>query len=798
MIDTFRRDVTFGLRLIARHPGFSAIAVATLAVAIGANTTVFTVVNALLFTPLPVAAPHELARVDTGQNQVSWPNYEDIRAGNTAFSDVVAHRMAMAGLQVGGAPLRLRGEATSSNFLSVLGVPPAVGRTFTAADARHDLVVLADHVWRDRFNGDPSVIGRVLTLGSRTCEVIGVMPPGFRALAPPGLRLDFWMPVDTAGPNRVLRDRALPQFEVVGRLKPDMSLDQATASLRVLATQMRNAHPELPEEFLRMSAESTEGVNAFQGMASLLLPVFAFLALLTVLSGFVLLIGCANIAGLLIGRAAARQREIAMRLALGAGRGRLVRQLLTESLLLAVLGGAAGVLLAIWFVGSAGAIGARLPIPIDLDLRIDRRVLAYALGLSTFTSLLFGLAPAWSAARFDLVSSLKDDSAGSTARQRLRRVMIVGQVAICTALLLWSGLFLRSLRHIGDINPGFDPSGVLLATIMLEEGVVDDERGDRIFTEWTERVTASPGVQSAGLASVVPLALRGREEFSVSIPADAPGTRRRVVATRVSPGWFGTIRIPLLMGRDFTWDDRKGAPDVAVVNDTLARQFWNGEAIGQRVNYGRRSLEVVGVVRDSKYRTIGETIRPQIYLPVRQSYMSEMTLHVRTTDMNGTRAALTREMRQLAPDVMVDVEPMSDAVAVAVMPAQIGAAATGVFGVVAMLLAALGVYGLVSFSVVQRTREIGVRKAIGARTEDILRLVVGGNARLLATGLCVGLGAGVLGAMALRGFLTGVAPMDPLALVSASGIVAGAALLASLVPALRAARVDPLVALRDL
>ena len=394
-----------------------------------------------------------------------------------------------------------------------------------------------------------------------------------------------------------------------------------------------------------MSAESIEGVHAFQGMASLLLPVFAFLALLIMLSGFVLLIGCANIAGLLIGRAAARQREIAMRLALGAGRRRLVRQLLTESLLLAVLGGAAGVLLAIWFVGSAGAIGPRLPIPIDLDLRIDRRVLAYALGLSTFTSLLFGLAPAWSAARFDLVSSLKDDSAGSTARQRLRRVMIVGQVAICTALLVWSGLFLRSLRHVGDINPGFDPSGVLLATVALEEGVVDEAEGDRLLVEWTQRLTASAGVQSAGLSSIVPLALMGREEFSVSIPGDAPGTRRRVVASRVSPGWFETVRIPLRMGRDFTWDDRKGAPWVAIVNETLARQFWNGEAIGQRVNYGDRPLEIVGVVRDSKYRTIGETIRPMIYLPFRQVYMPEMTLHVRTTDMSGTRAALTRAMR---------------------------------------------------------------------------------------------------------------------------------------------------------
>ena len=292
-----------------------------------------------------------------------------------------------------------------------------MGRTFSESESRRDVVVIADHVWRARFGADPSIVGRLLTLASRPYEVVGVMPRGFHGVAPPGLLVDFWLPVDTSAPNRTLRDRQVTQFEVVGRLRPDVEHSQATAAIKVLARQMRAEYPEIQERFLEMDVFPIEGLGAFQGMASLLLPVFAFLALMTLVSGFVLLIGCANIAGLLMGRAAARRREIAMRLALGAGRWRIVRQLLTENLLLALIGGAGGVLLAVWLAGGINAVASRLPIPVEFDLRLDRRVLAYALGLTTLTSVVFGLAPARRAARFDLVSSLKDDSAASTGRQ---------------------------------------------------------------------------------------------------------------------------------------------------------------------------------------------------------------------------------------------------------------------------------------------------------------------------------------------------------------------------------------------
>jgi macrolide transport system ATP-binding/permease protein len=795
LLDEFHQDAAFSLRLVLRNPGFATVVILTLAVAIGANTANFTVVNALLFKPLPaVAAPHELARVKAGETQMAWPNYEDIRRDNSVFTHLIAQRTFTASLATGERPVRLTGQQTSDNFFVALAARPAMGRTYTPADARRDVVVLADHVWRARLGSDPSVLGRVLTLGGKPFEVVGIMPREFRGISSPGGSADFWIAVDPAAPG--LRDRADSAFEVVGRLKPSATHEQAAAVLLVMAGQLRAAHPEIHEGFLRMSVFAVDGIRAFEGMTRRLLPAFAFLGALTIVSGFVLLIGCANIAGMLLGRASARRQEIALRLALGAGSGRLVRQLLTESLVLAVIGGVAGTILANWLAGGFTLVSASLPFGRDVDLQTDARVLTYALGLTAFTAVVFGLAPARRAARFDVVSSLKDHHGGSTARQNMRRTLVGAQVAVSTALLLWSGLFVRSLGRIHDVDPGFDHDGVLLASVTFDRESAQNDA--HILTALQQRVRNSGAVHSAGLASIVPLALAGREEFDVSI-ADAGGAinRRSVLANRLAPGWFDTLRIPFVAGRDFTWDDREGTPRVAIVNETLARRFWNGEAHGKQIVYNRQALEVVGVVRDSKYWTLGETIGPTLYLPFRQGQAHSMTLHVRTADPRATTGVILGEMQRLAPGLSVEIEPMSEAVAVAVRPARVGAVATGAFGTVAILLSVLGVYGLVSFSVVQRRREIGVRKALGATTRDIGLMIVGSMARLTGVGLAIGIGIGVLGAVALRGFLFGVSPLDPATVAAAIAVVTASALIASGLPALAASRVDPVVTLRD-
>ena len=796
LLTDFRRDLALGARLLARYPGFSAVSIATLAIAIAGNTAVFTIVNTLVLTPPPVADPARLVRVDTGQSQTSWPIYEDIRDGQDVFSGVAAHRLASTSLEIAGTAVRLRGQITSSNYLSVVGIRPWLGDAYRTEDPSADRVVLAHHVWQRLFGSNPDVVGRAIVMSGRQLRIAGVMPPRFRGIAPPGIRLDFWMPLDPRLAGDSLRNRRLSQFEIVGRLQPGLERGQATAALRAVTARLRRDHPDLPESILGVDVMSIAGVHAFQGMASLMWPVFAFLALLTIVSGFVLVIGCSNIAGLLIGRAALRRREIAVRMSLGSSRGRLVRQLLTESLVLAAAGGAAGLLLAKGLVTVVQIGVARLPFPLELDLALDGRVFAYVAGLSAATAVFFGLLPARSAVRVDLMTSLKADNSGSPERRRLRRLMVTGQVAVCSALIVWSVLFVRSLGNIHTIEPGFEPDGVLLATVELDRAI-DPARGDQILTEWTQRVAASPGVQSASLALVVPLALTGREEFSVSLPEDPTGTRRRVIANRITPGWFETVRIALLAGRDFTWNDRRGTPAVAIVNETLARQFWNGAALGQRVRYGSRSLEIVGVVKDSKYRTLGETALPLIYLPLRQEYAHIATLHARTSDARGTAAAVASELRRLLPEADAHVESMSDAVAVAVLPARIGATVTGGFGAIAVALAAIGVYGLASFTVVQRRREIGIRRAVGAAAADIVHLVLRHHGVPIGAGLAVGVGVGAAGGLVLRSFLAGVGPTDPLALLAAIVVVAGSALAATVVPALRATRLDPIATLRD-
>jgi predicted permease len=792
LVGELRQDATFGARLLRRSPGFSTVAIVTLALAIGGNTTIFSLVNALALKPLPVRAPGEVVRVYTGQSQTSWPTYQDITTRSEVFSDVAAHAGATRTLNTDDRTVRLSGETTSTNYLTMLGVPATLGRTYLPSDARADVVVLAERTWRTRFASDPSIVGRRILLGGRPFEVVGVMPRGFRGARPPAFLSEFWMPIDPALSEPTLQDRGKTQFQIAARLKLGVTVAQAQAATQVIGQQLALEHPDLGERFGQTEVFHAEGIAGFRGLTKTLLPLFAFVGLLTIVAGLVLLVGCANIAGLLLGRGASRRREIGVRLALGAGRSRLIRQLLTESLLLALLGGSAGILLAFWIGGSMNSLVSQLPLPIELDLSLDRRMLIYTLTLSLLTAMLCGLAPARRATRMSVIPALKDDEP-MPLRQRMRSWLVVGQVGLSCALLLWSGLFIRSLSNAQGIDPGFNPAGIVLGHLQLDEDATTSDAIAPLLADLQSRIQAMPGVQSQGMAKIVPLALMGREEMRMRLDTDPLDQRGpMVLVNRVSPGWFRTVQIPLLAGRDFTEDDRVGAPGVVIVNETAARQFWNGDFVGKRVD----NREVVGVVRDSKYWTIGETARPLVYTAYLQRPEREVSVFVRTSDTAGTAKALRAEIARMDPAIVVDVRQMTDAVAVALVPAQLGAALTSGFGVLGTLLAMMGIYGLVAFTVAQRTRELGIRKAVGATSGDIVRLVISGTAVPVGIGLVSGVGLGTLGAVALRSFIVGVSPLDPLAIAATTVLVVGTTLAASALPALRAASVDPLKALK--
>jgi predicted permease len=793
-----RHDTIYGLRLLVRDRGFSSTAVLTLAVAIGGNTAVFSVVNALFFQPLAIHAPQEVARIHPGQSTVSWPNLQDIRERNAVFTDVVAQ--GNTAMTLTGDPLSIRVWAglVSADYFTVLGAAPLIGRPLHDDERSANVVILSERLWRTRYGGSPSILGQMIRLDGRPYEVVGVMPRTFRGVAPAGLTRDLWVPFDARGAHRgIAADRTAVRFEAFGRLKPGVSVEAAAAAMKVLGAQMATEFPEANQTYASMQIFPAHGLGLFHGVGKTLLPVFVFIGFLAIVTGLVVLIGCVNLAGLLLARAAARRQEMAVRLALGAGRGRVVRQLLTESVVLALIGGGSGLALGMILMTAASAATTRLPVPVELNITLDLRVLAYTFAVSMMCGIMFGLVPARRASRLQLVDSLKPDGGGGRVRQRFRQALLVTQVAVSALLLFWSGLFARSLMHADSVNPGFDPSGVLLAEIRL----ADDrpgarERADAAFVEIHRRVRDLPGVEEVGWSSIVPLALLGNERFRVSpleAPQDAPGTW--VNASRLSPGWFGAVHIAIVAGRDLTWLDRQGSPAVAVVNETLARQFWNGHAIGRQLRYGKGAVEVVGVVRDSKYWTLGEAILPMVYLPWLQS-PSDSTLHVRTSNPRVVSERIRELVQELLPEVTVEMKPMRDAVAVATIPARIGAMMMGAFGLLGGFLAMLGIYGLILFVLVQRSREIAIRRAIGASTHHIIRVVVGSSAALALGGLAAGVAAAALTAPLLSSLLVGVSPRDPLVVAATALMILSTVVAASAPLALRAARIDPLTALK--
>jgi predicted permease len=812
------KDLKYGARMLVRSPAFSLIAVLSLALGIGANTAIFSLVSTLLFSPFPVEAPADLVSIFTtdqrnpGNLPMSHLNFKDYRDQNETFHGVAAFTFGQMNLNVNQSAEQVLAQVVSGNYFDVLGLRPALGRTFQPHEDQkpgaYPVAVLSHGLWERRFGSDRSGVGREISLNRQPFTIVGVAPKGFTGTFVFGAP-DLWVPM-------MMHDVAQPGFDwyetrrglflfVFGRLKPGVTIAEAQANLKTIAGRLESSYPNdnrgrsiatLP---LLDARVNPNGQNQVAQISALLMTIV----------GLVLLIACANIANLLLARAAGRRREIAVRLALGAGRGRLIRQLLTESVLLALVGGALGLLVAFWTLDLLRSLDT-LPIPQNVlnQLGLDPRVLLFTLGLSIVTGLLFGFAPAIQSTRTDVVPVLKNElvpSAGSARRGALRWLnlrtgLVVSQVALSLIALVAAGLFVRSLRETQSIDPGFETGGVLMANFNLGREGYTPERGLQFHRQLLDRLSALPGVRSAAVAQDPPFG--GGLARSVFLEgATSERDRTLVQVNAVSPDYFATLGIAVERGRGFTTADTAGAPLVVVINRTMADRFWaSQDPIGKRFKFfgDQDYTTVVGVARDAKYNGLVEQPQPFIYQPMRQAYNPAASVLVRGRgDASGLATAVRAEITALDRNLsLTGVQTLADQVDLALSPQRVTVGLLTAFGALALLLAAIGLYGVASYGVAQRTREIGVRMALGARQRDVVALVVRQGMLLVASGLATGLALALLLAPAIRSLLVGIAPFDPVTFAGTAALLALVAGVATYLPARRAARIDPLIALR--
>jgi putative ABC transport system permease protein len=794
------QDLRYAIRRLAKSPGFALVAVGALALGIGANTAIFSVVNSVLLRPLPYPAPEQLVQLWESRPQQNMPRVEIAPHEFLAWADqcqsfqrLAATDVAQYNLTGRGEPERVTGALVTAGYFPLLGAAPAHGRAFLEEEDRpgsDNVVVLGHELWRSRFSSDPSVVGQTVSLDGVACTVVGVLPRGFRL--PGGAALA--RPIAFGS-----EDRARPGnhfLNVFGRLKDGVTLAQAEAEMAAVAARVE---------------QSLGGTNVGHQVAVVSLHeqvVGGARTSLLVLLGavaLVLLIACANVANLLLARAAARRREVAVRAALGASRWRIVRQLLAESLLLAGLGGALGLLLAVW--------GVDLLVGLDPtgvqragEVTLDWRVLAFTFGLSLVTGLLFGLAPALQASKADLVESLKEGgrSGQGLARSRLRGALVVAEVALTLVLLVGAGLLLKSFGRLLAVDSGLDPHNVLTMDVALPPAkYAEPQRITAFYEQLLQEAAALPGVRAAGAVSVLPLAGDDNSNF-VQIEGRAPlppGQAMRAGRRNVSVDYFRAIGIPVRRGRVFTPADTAEAQRVLVINEAMARSFFAGEdPVGQRVRTGDKSpwVEVVGVVGDVRHRGLDVDTRPEMFFPQLQTPSRQMTLVVRAAgDPEALAVPLRERVRAIDRDQPVgNVKTMEAWLSESVASRRFSAAVLGVFAAVAAGLAALGLYGVVSYSVAQRTHEIGLRVALGARPRDVLRLVIGQGMLLTLVGTAVGVAAALALTRVMSGLLFGVGATDAGVFVTVPLLLAAVALLACYVPARRATKVDPMIALR--
>jgi len=833
------KDLRYGLRSLRRSPAFATVAILSLAVGIGANTAIFSIVNSVLLRPRAVSNPDEIVELYTGERQhpyetCSYPSYLDFRDRNGVFTGLAAYGISQFRLADAQQAEDVWGEVVSGNYFTLLGVQPFAGRTLAPEDDRvagaHQVVMIGHALWQRRFNSDPNLVGRTVVINNHPLTVVGVVPPTYTGMMR-GLASEVWIPMSVlplVEPGKglgKLTDRGSRWVTLVGRLAPATTVEQARARFELLSLEMQAMHPgewrsrfpdsgPIRELFVSVLRERDTRIHPGMRMAA-----FAIAGLLVVVVNLVLLIACINLASMLLARAVVRRKEMAIRLALGAGRLRLVRQLIAESVLLSLVAGAAGVVLTGWLLHLLVAYMPAFPegIRLGLDLRLDWRVLAYAVAFSTVTGILFGLAPALWSSRTDVSMVLKDAGAvtGGYRKSRSRRALVVTQVAFSLVLLIGAGLVLRSLANVRPMSLGFSSDNVLVVPLSLDEARYNRATSQAFYQQLGERVSALPGVGSASLVEGMPGGFMSRSRRSTEIEGYTPGPDEslEIDASFVGPHYFTNMKVPILQGRDFDERDRDGAPCVAIVNEAFANRYLApaGTAVGKHLAKfdgddmpARQMCEIVGVIRDNQWQSLRESVQPFYALALQQSYRTGMTLLVSTQGDPASQARpVSRVVRELDPNIpLSDVRTVREHFSATSYPFRLLAFVMGACGVMALLIATVGIYGLVSYSVAQRTREVGIRMALGALRSDVLKLLVGQGMLLVAWGLAVGL----LLSAALTRVLTsslfetellfGVGAMDWVTYIGVSILLALVAAVACYLPALRAAKIDPIDALR--
>ena len=806
-------DLKLARRLLVKSPLFTAVVVGTLAIGIGLNTAVFSTVDALLLRPLPGArSPEELVQVyrtyrgghQYGSNSI--PHFNSLRErSGQFFSGVATFGLEYMNLSASDRPRRVMGSMVSANYFSVLGVGAARGRMFTPDEdvgrGAHPVAVLSDAGWRGLFAGDPNVVGSSVVLNGKSYTIVGVTPPRFKG-ALPVLTPTLWVPLMQLadihpGDEGLFDSRGSNNLFVIARLRAGVGISLANDRMKALMAQLRSEYPESYQNSgVNLVLQSRTGIHPMFKDAQLGLS-----AVVMAVVGVLLLIACANVANIFLARARSRDREMAIRLSVGAGKGDLVRQLLTESLVFSFVAGLAGLAVALWAMGLVNRIALPLDLDFAADLRLSPRVLVFTLGVTVATGLLFGLAPALHATRPALVPSLKGEAPAGASRSRLSRGLIVAQTALSIVLLVYAGLFLRNLTAATTVDKGFLSDNLYIAEVDPGLQGYGRARSEDFFRRLTERLSAAPGVRAVGLGDRAPLSI-GSSDRSVTIPGYTPGPNEflSIQYSTVGPGYFEALGIPIVRGRGFTAQDDTTAPPALVVNQRFAERFWHGQdAVGRTVRLGGRDHTVIGVVPTGKYMRLGEEPTPFMYQAQVQHWNSGMTVFVRTAgEPSAIAATLRSEVAALDPDLpLANARTMNSHLGIALLPARLIGGTLGVFGLLALGLASVGIYGVVAYSVAQRTREIGIRMALGAAASDAVLLVMRQGLAPVLTGTVLGLAGALAASRLIRGVLYGGSALDPVTFAAVPLVLLGVAMVATWIPARRAAAVDPMLALRQ-